>query len=408
MTDSSSPWARNVTLYPWHHFLYNLSFWQATWFLFFQDTLSAAEALLLYVVYDLSVTALEVPSGYMSDRIGRRFTLLASAFVYLIGLVALGAGTNFAVLCAGQILLGMARAFVSGTDESLLYQSLAAQNRTAEMETQSLRAWRFGFIGLGLSAVTGGAMALWSPSLPFYASAVAIFGALIIAFLFAEPPSDTDSDKSEIARLRSLMGYFRKPVLLWLFVLGVIMYGYSHIPFIFGQPFISETLAQIGLQTEAPLVSGTVTALMMGLSVLVSLIAPTLRNRFGLASILLLAFAIQVGLAAALSVLGSLFAIALLLLRMVPDSLSTAFIQARLQHDLGDATRATFLSLKSFLGRLAFAGSVALAAGSTSSVGAMPLADIQSILWVYAVIGLVILAALAVAALRLNLEPDQS
>mgnify|MGYP003564626886 CR=1 FL=1 len=71
--------AANVPLYRWSRFLRNLLFWQAVWFLYFQNSLSAAEAILLYAVYDVATTALEVPSGYMSDRIGRRFTLLASA-----------------------------------------------------------------------------------------------------------------------------------------------------------------------------------------------------------------------------------------------------------------------------------------------------------------------------------------
>jgi len=66
---------RNIRLYPWFKFVQQLIFWQATWFLYFETHLSAAEAILLYVVSDISTTALEVPSGYMSDRVGRKFTL---------------------------------------------------------------------------------------------------------------------------------------------------------------------------------------------------------------------------------------------------------------------------------------------------------------------------------------------
>ncbi len=61
--------ARNLTLLAWIKFAQNLLFWQATWFLFLQDSLSAAEAVLLYAIYDIGTTVFEVPSGYMSDRI---------------------------------------------------------------------------------------------------------------------------------------------------------------------------------------------------------------------------------------------------------------------------------------------------------------------------------------------------
>ena len=407
-TIDAADMSRNVALYPWHHFFQNLMFWQATWFLYFQQGLSASEAILLYVVYDVSVTVLEVPSGYMSDRIGRRVTLIAAALAFLGGLVLLAAGGSLAVFAAGQALLGAGMAFNSGTDTALLYQSLVAAGRREEMEAQSIRAWRFSFLALAVSAPLGGALALWSDRLPFVASAVAMLVVLAFAFRFTEPPSHdplaAPETSEELARMRGLVASFRNPVLLWLFLLGVLMYGYSHVPFVFGQPFIAEVLAEVDLTAGVPLVSGAVTAAMMVVSVLVSLFATRVRVRVGLAALLLMAFAIQIGLAGALALSGSVTAIAWLLLRMVPDSLSTPFILARVQPLLGDGNRATFLSLRSFCGRLLFALSLWLAAVSTTDVGTMPRADIQMILGTYALVGLVLLAALATFSLRLGID----
>ena len=128
---------------------------------------------------------------------------------------------------------------------------------------------------------------------------------------------------------------------------------------------------------------------MMVISVLTSWLAPGLRERIGLSGILLLAFAIQVFLIGGLALNGSVLAIALLLLRMVPDSFSRPFILARVQTELSDSVRATYLSLQSLVGRLLFAGSLYLASGSASDVGAMPRAEVQAILGVYALIGCV-------------------
>jgi MFS family permease len=66
---------RNTQLYRWSRFLRSLIFWQAVWFLYFQNVLSATAAILLYAVYDVAATLLEVPSGYMSDQLGRKKTL---------------------------------------------------------------------------------------------------------------------------------------------------------------------------------------------------------------------------------------------------------------------------------------------------------------------------------------------
>ena len=93
--------SRNVALYPWFKFFQNLIFWQAVWFLYFQNTLSAAEAIALYAVYDIATTCLEVPSGYMSDRLGRRRTLIMASLAAILGSALLAIGGAFLGLCGG-------------------------------------------------------------------------------------------------------------------------------------------------------------------------------------------------------------------------------------------------------------------------------------------------------------------
>lgn len=396
---------RNISLYPWYRLVRNLLFWQAVWFLYFQVELSAAQAILLYAVYDITTTALEVPSGYLSDRAGRRLTLLLSAAAGLAGALCLGLGDSFAVFALGQALLGAHTAFASGTDTSLYYESLAAEGRAGEVEAGEVHAWRFGFAGLALSAVLGGAMALLHPVLPFLAGAAAFAVLLVLTLLFSEPPREHRDGLTgtEAARLGRLWTALRTPVLAWLFAVGVLMYGFSHIPFVFGQPFIAAALHDAGFDAGAPLVSGSVTAVMMLISLAVSLAAPAMRKRFRLAPMLLFAFAIQIAMAAVLALSNAPWVILVLLLRMVPDALSTPFVIARIQPLLDNDSRATFLSLKSLAGRLLFAASLWLAATSTSDAAAMPYADIQVVLWAYAGVGAIALAGLALAATRLPL-----
>ena len=335
--------ARNITLYPWFKFLQNLVFWQAVWFLYFQAELSAAQAILLYAIYDIGTTALEVPSGYMSDRIGRRFTLVASAVAGLTGASLLAFGDGFSVFAAAQILLGASAAFASGTDSAILYESLAVTGRTNEIEQQELRAWRFTFIALALSAVIGGLLSLWGGTYPFLAGAIAFAGVLLVTFGFREPThSQSDLPQgAELIRFRSLRNALIEPILLWLFALGVLMYIFSHILFVFGQPFILQALQDTGFQKDAPLVSGTVSAVMMLLSVAASLFAPWLRNRLGLSNILLLAFALQIAFSGTLALTSEAIAILILFLRMIPNSLSRPFILARVQPLLSNDSRAT-------------------------------------------------------------------
>ncbi|MEO1468453.1 MAG: MFS transporter, partial [Pseudomonadota bacterium] len=260
--------ARNVALYPWFRLFKSLSFYQAVWFLYFQDTLSAAEAILLYAVYDVATTALEVPSGWMSDRLGRRLTLIASAVAGMAGAAVLAAGASFEAFVLGQVLMGASMAFASGTDSAFLYESLAAEGRGGDTEREEVRAWRFSFSALAVSAALGGALAMGAPALPYAVTALALGGALAIGLAFREPARGEAGCVPRTLRTSSLVAAFRQPVLAWLFVLGLVMYAFSHVPFVFGQPFILEALAGTALEGRETLASGAVTAVMMVVSVL--------------------------------------------------------------------------------------------------------------------------------------------
>lgn len=384
-------------------FCQNLLFWQATWFLFLQDSLSAAEAVLLYAIYDIGTTAFEVPSGYMSDRIGRRITLVMSALAGVASMLCFVLGDSFALFALAQVLLGASIAFASGTDSSLLYETLAAEGQEHAVERQELRLWRFTFAALMVSAVTGGLMARMLPVLPYILSAIAFVVMLGLAVQLRDVHGREAHAKTHAPIMPAMRVALRNPVLLWLFALSVVMYGFSHVPFVFGQPFILDALAQVGLSGEAPLVSGIVTTVMMAVSVAASFAAPVIRERIGLAPTLLLAFALQIVICATLAVNQSLFAIAILFLRMVPDALSRPFILARIQPLIGDDMRATYLSIQSVAGRIAFAASLWLASRNVSDVGEMPTKDLVTVLGAYALVGAVIWITLRAAVRRIAL-----
>lgn len=395
----------NVRLYPWFQFFRSLLFWQAIWFLYFQGQLSAAEAILLAAIYDIATTALEVPSGYMSDRFGRRVTLLLAVALSIVGALMLAAGDAFVVFAAAQILLGASSAFVSGTDTSLLYESLPRETREQDIEFHEQRAWRFNFTGLALSAFAGGLLAVVAPFWTFVATAIASGVALFIAAQFKEPAHQRDqailqSGRSQFAEAASS---FRDPTLTWIFFLAAGMYVFSHVPFVFGQPFILEAINTADLGVNATIVSGAVTAIMMIVSVATSWLAPVLYRSYGISVVFLIALGLQVILIATLAITNHPAAIAILFLRMVPNSLARPYILARVHPLLADTSRATYLSLQSFAGRLLFATTLFMSSLAATSGAELSYADNQVILAAYAVSGLALLAMLAFTTGRAKL-----
>lgn len=383
-------------------FFKNMLFWQALWFLYFQRELSAAEAILLYAVYDVTMTILEVPSGYFSDKIGRRITLVLSAALAAFGAGLQFFGGDFLIFALGNMLLGASGAFLSGTNSALLYESLAAEGREEEVEDQELRAFRFTFAGLAISALIGGLMALVDFRVAYAVTTLSFVIALFIALRFVNPPSQRQ-EGNQVGDLQALMIEIRKPALLWLFGFAILTYGYSHLPFIFGQPFILDVLNPLGLAAEAPLVAGGVVTTMMVLSLLASLAVGPVRRNLGVGTILVAAFALQVAISAAMAVSGSVLVIAILLLRMVPNAFISALTMARVQILVGDQMRATYVSIQSLVSRLVFSATLAIAAGGTPETDQMARADIQAILGWYAAAGFAFVALLWITARRAEL-----
>jgi hypothetical protein len=129
-----------------------------------------------------------------------------------------------------------------------------------------------------------------------------------------------------------------------------------------------------------------------------SMIALRLCDAMGLPVLLLAAFGLQILISGVMAVTDSTIVLVFLMLRMVPDALSRPFILGRIQPLLEDDNRATWLSLKSFVGRLAFASALAMGAISTTDAGTMPYADISQILTVAVAIGTAELIALALSS----------
>ncbi len=395
---------RNIDLYPWFQFARNLLFWQAIWFLYFQEQLSAAEAIVLAAVYDIATTVLEVPSGYLSDRIGRRITLILAAFAGIAGALLLALGSTFHEFAIAQICLGISMAFISGTDSALLYESLTRSGRAGEIEHHELSAWRYSFAALAISAVSGGLLASASPVWAFLATAAASTAAVVIAFQFHEPATAGERRPTGYSGAGAIVQSLRHPVLAWIFALSVGNYVLSHVPFVFGQPFILEALRPAAAGIDAALLSGLISAAMMLISVATSWLAPSLKRRLGLGPVLLLALAMQAGLIGLLAMTNHPLAIALLMLRMVPDSIARPFKLARIQPLLADQHRATYLSLQSFSGRLVFAASLMASSLAASSETTMAYQEIQGILLWYVLGGAVLLAGLAATMRRAHLD----
>ena len=102
----------------------------------------------------------------------------------------------------------------------------------------------------------------------------------------------------------------------------------------------------------------------------------------------------QVGLIAVLAFRVHPAALALLLLRMVPDAFARPIILAYVQPRLDSTYRATYLSLQSLTGRLILAGTLFAISFAVPDTGLLTQADLATILPWYVAAGILLLIIL--------------
>ncbi len=102
-----------------------------------------AEALFAFVVI-----ALEVPSGWFADVMGRKITIVIASISGIIGYTLIMTASGFWQATLGQAVIGVAVSFHSGTLSAMLYDTLFSAGR--EDEYRQREGFRH---GLGLYAV---------------------------------------------------------------------------------------------------------------------------------------------------------------------------------------------------------------------------------------------------------------
>ncbi len=377
-----------LRLYPVYAFLSHTYFWLPVFILFFLKYLPLEQILLLEAIYYAGVVILEIPSGYFSDRVGRRATLLISTIALTIAYTIFFSSSTFVAFALAQIFLAIGLSFNSGTDTSMHYDALAALNRDHEFGSREAYVSKLTFYAGALGAICGGLAGLYDPRMAYLLAVMASAVAFVIVVYMTEPVSIERRlvpQEGFLPQIRRIIHRISHPIVCYVFAFYVLMTILNHIPYEFYQPYIENLLVADGLGTEK-------TSMLSGLHVALTMLTASwfagqsiqLRNRVGLHGLFLLAAGLQTLLIVLMAFFTSWIVILLLLLRSVPRAVMTAPVNATIAPLFKKEHRATYFSLQSLAGRLAF--SLTLVAFSAVT-GLLPGNPLQNSLALGAVIG---------------------
>ena len=151
--------------------------------------LSFVEIFLLQTWFVLLNFLLEVPTGAVADRLGRKVSIAAGCFLMGAACLVYGSFPSLLVFALGEALFATALTLVSGADEALVYDSLKATGRGAETTRVVARLEAVKLTGIFLGALLGSVVAArLGVRVPMLIQAAPMALAGLVALRLAEPP----------------------------------------------------------------------------------------------------------------------------------------------------------------------------------------------------------------------------
>ncbi len=351
---------RNLKLYPWFAMSLESLFWAPVFFLLFSSKFPIAQVLQLEGIYYLAVVILEVPSGYVSDRLGRRPTLIASALFLALSYILFFIGDSFDVFLVAKILMAIGFAFKSGADVSFHYDSHQALGRTDRFGDAEARVASLNFRGAAGAALIGGFAGMGDLSFPFAFSAIASFGAMGMMAICTEPTRSGERSISGFgAQLAGTLGMLKDRSLRWLMGVAVLSIVLVHVPYEVYQPYINLISILQDRDTgrsSSPLIAGIHAFVVMLIGSWVASRSMAVRRKLGMRKTFLVSTMLQSLIILPSAVFLHPAVVFVLLFRNAPKGLYLAPLSAEVNARIPTSLRATYLSLQSLAGRLGFAG----------------------------------------------------
>jgi len=150
--------------------------------------LNAAQMLTVQAAFSLSQLLLEIPSGYLSDVIGRRKTLILAAVFMILGIGIYAVSGSFVWFIVAELVLGCAGALRSGTDSAILYDYLKNVNDEQRYKACEGIAEFWSRTGTAVSSVAGGLLgAYMTLRMPIYVNMISACIMLFVGLSLTEP-----------------------------------------------------------------------------------------------------------------------------------------------------------------------------------------------------------------------------
>ena len=248
--------ARDIRLFYLFRLLATSYLWVPVSVLFPQSRgLGFDQVMILSAIYSAVIVLIEVPTGALADRIGRRHSMLAGSLAMVASGIVAYTAHGFLGFAIAYVLAAVSMALCSGADSAYLFDLLYEGGHGHEYPERESVASAWHQVGSALACAAGGVLGEIDLALPYLVTAVVAFAAFIVAlFLRTErrPPPRQQSMADELRvytrhMARSFRDVAHSRILTWII-------GYSAVVFVLVRS--TEYLYQPYLDSRGFSVSG--------------------------------------------------------------------------------------------------------------------------------------------------------
>ena len=317
---------------------------------FRENGLDLRDILILQAAFSVSLIALEVPSGYVADVIGRKFTLIIGSAIGAVAFVLYATAYAFWEFLLVEILLGAGGSLISGADKALLYDTLRELEREGDYQKSAGRLGAVGNFSESIAAIIGGELALISLRTPLYVEAALTILAVPIAFTLVEPKRHRIANRE--SSLKSILKIVRYALhghteIKWLILYSSLVGLSTFVMVWFVQPYFQV----VDLPLRYFGIAWAVLNCSVGLfSMMAHRIEGLLGRRWSLVSLIFLSSATYLFL----SRFQALWALPILFVFYFVRGINGPVLDDYINRLVPSEIRATVLSVKNLVGRLMF------------------------------------------------------
>jgi len=319
--------------------------------LFYEENgLELRHVFILQAIYSVSIVALEIPSGYLADAWGRKYTLVLGSILGFFGFLTYSFSYGFTGFLIAEIILGIGQSLISGADSALLYDSLLESGKKEEYIKYEGRLVSTGNFAEAFAGILGGLLATMSLRYPYYVQTVISATAIPASMLLIEPKTHKKIIKMSLNHILKIVRYslHDNKELKWNIIYSSVIGAATLTMAWFVQPYLNL----VALPLSFFGIMWTLLNLTVGIS---SMYAHKIEFRLKQPNTIIgIAILIPAGFIA-LSRIHALWGIAILFLFYIFRGIATPVLKDYINRLCDSDVRATVLSVRNFVIRVFFA-----------------------------------------------------